>query len=164
MTLKNNQAGYWAFVACLIFMLLAQSLMPRVVVKYQPVRDTLTDWNALQLAIAMTESEFKPNAIGNTKDYGIYQITPIYVAEVNRLLGQQEYTHDQAFDITKSVEMFNILQSYKNPNQDLELAIYYHNKASWYKKRVLKNYETVKRYETLRAVLQEYSSDTFICE
>ena len=119
------------------------------------VPDTLSDWNTLQLAIAMTESEFNPKAIGTCKDYGIYQITPIYVKEVNRLLGEQIYTHNQAFDIEKSVEMFNILQSYKNPNQDIEKAIYYHNKASWYKKKVLKNYETVKRYEELRSVLKD---------
>lgn len=119
------------------------------------VPDTLSDWNTLQLAIAMTESEFNPNAVGKTNDYGIYQITPIYVKEVNRLLGSQVYTHNQAFDIEKSVEMFNIMQSFKNPNQDIETAIYFHNKAPWYKKKVLRNYETVKRYETLRSILQE---------
>jgi predicted CoA-binding protein len=117
--------------------------------------DTLSDWNTLQLAIAMTESEFNPKAVGKTNDYGIYQITPIYVKEINRLLGEQVYTHNQAFDIEKSVEMFNIMQSFKNPNQDIETAIYFHNKAPWYKKKVLRNYETVKRYETLRSILQE---------
>ena len=119
------------------------------------VPDTLSDWNTLQLAIAMTESEFNPKAIGKTKDYGVYQITPIYVKEVNRLLGGQVYTHNQAFDIKKSVEMFNALQSFKNPDQDIEKAIYYHNKATWYKKKVMKNYETVKRYEELRSILKE---------
>ena len=122
----------------------------------EPVDNTLSDWNTLQLAIAMTESEFNPKAVGKTNDYGIYQITPIYVKEINRLLGSQVYTHNQAFDIEKSVEMFNIMQSFKNPEQDIETAIYYHNKASWYKKKVLKNYETVKRYEALRSILQEY--------
>ena len=122
----------------------------------QPVLDTLSEWSTLQLAIAMTESEFNPKAVGKNMDYGIYQITPIYVKEVNRLLGDQVYTHNQAFDIEKSVEMFNILQSYKNPDQDINKAIYYHNKADWYRKRVLKNHETVKRYETLRAVLKNY--------
>ena len=117
--------------------------------------DNLSDWNTLQLAIAMTESEFNPKAVGKTNDYGIYQITPIYVKEVNRLLGKQAYTHNQAFDIEKSVEMFNVMQSFKNPNQDIETAIYFHNKAPWYKKKVMRNYETVKRYEALRSVLQK---------
>lgn len=119
--------------------------------------DTLSDWSTLQLAIAMTESEFNPKAVGKTNDYGIYQITPIYVKEINRLLGDQVYTHNQAFDIEKSVEMFNIMQSFKNPDQDIETAIYFHNKAPWYKKKVLKNYETVKRYEELRFILQSHS-------
>ena len=120
--------------------------------------DTLSDWSTLQLAIAMTESEFKPDAVGKTKDYGIYQITPIYVEELNRLLGEQVYTHNQAFDISKSVEMFNVMQEFKNPDHDIETAIYYHNKASWYKKKVLRNYETVKRYEELRSILQDYNN------
>lgn len=118
--------------------------------------DTLSDWSILQLAIAMTESEFNPDAIGKTKDYGIYQITPIYVEEINRLLGEKTYTHTQAFDMTKSVEMFNVFQSFKNPEKDIETAIYFHNKASWYKKKVMRNYETVKRYEELRSILQDY--------
>lgn len=118
--------------------------------------DTLSEWSLLQLAIAMTESEFNPDAIGKTKDYGIYQITPIYVDEINRLLGEKEYTHAQAFDITKSVEMFNVFQSFKNPEKDIETAIYFHNKASWYKRKVMRNYETVKRYEELRSILQDY--------
>lgn len=118
--------------------------------------DTLSEWSLLQLAIAMTESEFNPDAIGKTKDYGIYQITPIYVEEINRLLGEKTYTHTQAFDMTKSVEMFNVFQSFKNPEKDIETAIYFHNKASWYKKKVMRNYETVKRYEELRSILQDY--------
>ena len=118
--------------------------------------DTLSEWSLLQLAIAMTESEFNPDAIGKTKDYGIYQITPIYVEEINRLLGEKAYTHTQAFDMTKSVEMFNVFQSFKNPEKDIETAIYFHNKASWYKKKVMRNYETVKRYEELRSILQDY--------
>ena len=127
------------------------------VVEQVKADDTLSDWSTLQLAIAMTESEFNPKAVGKTKDYGIYQITPIYVKEINRLLGHQVYTHEQAFDIEKSVEMFNILQSFKNPNQDIDKAIYFHNRAPWYKKRVMKNYETVKRYEELRHILQNNS-------
>jgi sigma-B regulation protein RsbU (phosphoserine phosphatase) len=80
----------------------------------------------------------------------------IYVEEINRLLGEKTYTHTQAFDMTKSVEMFNVFQSFKNPEKDIETAIYFHNKASWYKKKVMRNYETVKRYEELRSILQDY--------
>ena len=118
-------------------------------------KDTLSEWNTLQMAIAMTESKFNPDAVGTSMDYGIYQITPIYVKEINRLLGEQVYTHDQAFNIEKSVEMFNVMQSFKNPEQDIDKAIYFHNKAPWYKKKVMMNYEIVKRYETLRSILCE---------
>ena len=116
---------------------------------------SITSGNAY--ATIDTTAEFKPDAVGKTKDYGIYQITPIYVEELNRLLGEQVYTHNQAFDIEKSVEMFNVMQEFKNPDHDIETAIYYHNKASWYKKKVLMNYETVKRYEELRSVIQDYN-------
>lgn len=113
----------------------------------------LSEWEMLQLAIAMTESNFNPKAVGTHKDYGIFQITPIYVAEVNKILGEKAYTHDQAFDITKSVEMFNILQEDKNPDKDIDKGIYNHNKSKAYKTRVKENLKVVKNYETLRSVI-----------
>ena len=127
---------------------------PVYVIEYVKAEDTLTDWQLLQMAIIMTESEFHPDALGDNNDAGLYQMIPIYVAEVNRLSGA-DYSHEDAYDIDKAMAMFEIYQSYKNPEHDRDLAIYYHNNASWYKRKVLENYEFVQRYEAVRAKMNK---------
>ncbi len=126
------------------------------VTEYVPVRDTLSDWQLLQMGIAMTESRFDPSVTGSCQDGGIYQITPIYVREANRLSGQH-YTHEDTYDIAKSLEMFAIVQDYYNPSHSEEEAIRRHNPggAGWYAARVKENLEFVKRYEAVRAALIE---------
>ena len=85
--------------------------------------DILDDWEILQMAMMKTESGFDPTAVGTSDDRGVLQITPIYVREVNRLLGEDRYTHDDAFSVSKSIEMFNIMQSKKNPRNDMARAV-----------------------------------------
>lgn len=117
-----------------------------------PTQEAISDWAKLQLAIALTESHFDPNAIGSNGDKGIFQIRDIYIAEVNRLAGTS-YTPEDAFDIGKSLEMFALMQEYKNPAHNLERAIYYHNKSTAYKRKVMENFALIERYETLREML-----------
>ena len=112
----------------------------------------LTEFDELTLAIALTESRFNPDAVGTADDVGILQIRPIYVEEVNRVCGT-EYDHKDAFDVGKSLEMFVALQDYYNPGRDLDTAIRLHNKSDAYKRKVLENLETIKRYETIRKEL-----------
>lgn len=119
-----------------------------------PQADTITDWAKLQLAIAMTESEFKADAVSQEGDRGILQLRDIYIAEVNRLSGT-DYTPTDAFDIAKSIEMFALMQDHKNPSHDTETAIYYHNKSNAYKRKVLENLAFVNRYENFRKILTE---------
>jgi len=114
--------------------------------------DTITDWAKLQLAIAMTESEFKADAIGTQGDYGLYQMRAIYVAEVNRVCGT-DYKHEDALDPDKAVEIFNAMQGYYNPTKDFDTALRYHNKSSAYKRKVFENLAFVERYEAFRGLL-----------
>lgn len=60
------------------------------------------------LAVAMVESGGDPCAIGDGgRAVGILQIHPIMVADVNRIVGQQQrYTLADRRDVRKSVEMF----------------------------------------------------------
>lgn len=111
---------------------------------------SLTDWELLELAIIKTESNFDPFAEGKTNDKGIFQVTPIWIEEVNRIAKLNnlniEYSHEDAYDIQKSLEMFNIIQSYHNPNHSINKAISIHNsKDKEYRKRVLQNFEHFKR-------------------
>lgn len=118
--------------------------------------DILSEWEVLQLAIAYTESRFRPDVVGKAEDYGVYQITPVYVREINRLSGKERFCHDDALDLCKSVEMFNVMQDFKNPGHDRDLAIRYHNRSKAYYKTVLENYEMILRYEELRRALRDY--------
>ena len=109
----------------------------------------IDDWGKLQLAIAMTESEFRPDATGTQGDRGIFQIRAIYVAEVNRLAGT-DYTPEDAYDTGKALRMFELMQTAKNPGRDMEAAIRCHNKSGAYRRKVLENLAFVERYEAFR--------------
>lgn len=123
--------------------------------RYSPDRyqiDTLTEWSLLKLAIIQTESQFNSRAIGTKQDRGLFQITPIYIKEVNRLLGEEKYSPEDAFNPDKSLEMFEIYQRFKNPTKDIDLAIKLHNPGAgkWYSKKVKANLEYLKMYEYIR--------------
>jgi len=111
--------------------------------------EEITDWDKLILAMCLTESEFRPDAVGTQGDLGLLQIRAIYVEEVNRVSGTH-YIHEDAFDIDKSLEMFSLMQEHYNPGHDIEVALRYHNKAAWYRRRVLDNLEFINRYEEVR--------------
>lgn len=119
----------------------------------------LTGWQLLEMAIMMTESDFNADAVGKTNDVGILQITPTYVKEVNRLMDTTKFTHTDAFDVMKSLEMFNTIQNIKNPEHDIDKAIYLHNpkgNAIGYEERVLRNYRWLVRQEVARSLVIEY--------
>ena len=118
-------------------------------------KDTLSDYQILQLALIYTESEGNPLAVGKSGDWGLLQITPIYVKEVNRILGEEKYSHEDAFNPEKALEMFSVAQDYHNPNHDIDAAIRLHNKAPWYGPKVLKNVQRIKAYEEYRKLVKE---------
>lgn len=115
--------------------------------------DELSEWNKLIMAIAFTESRFRPDAVGTANDFGVLQITPIYVAEVNRVSGAN-FIHEDAFSVDKSIEMFSLMQEARNPQKDRNLAIWLHNKSDAYRRTVLENLELIRRYEAVRAKLK----------
>lgn len=118
----------------------------------------LTDWEVLTLAIAKTESDFNPLARGSNNDLGVFQITPVFVREVNRILGDTVYLHEDAFDVKKSVEMMTVVQDKYNPEHDITRAIAKHNPhgdAIGYTRRVLDNMAWVRRYEEVRNLITE---------
>lgn len=115
----------------------------------QAVCDTLSDWQMFEMAVIFTESRGQTNAVGSKGDWGVMQIRDIYVREANRLAGT-EYVHEDAFDIQKSLEIFNII----NPEQDMEMALKRHNPGSkGYAYR--QNYEMIKRMEECRRIIKE---------
>ena len=118
-------------------------------------KDTLSDYQILQLAIIYTESEGNPLAIGKNQDLGCMQITPVYVEEANRILKDTLYHHTDAFCPKKSLEMFSVIQDYHNPNHDIDAGIRLHNRAPWYSQKVLRNIQRIKQYEEYRNLVQK---------
>lgn len=76
-------------------------------------------WKDFIPALVQVESRGDPNALGKNNDRGILQITPILVKEVNRISGLT-YTHDDAWDPEKSIEMFYIIARKYCPEHDFE--------------------------------------------
>ena len=111
-----------------------------------------TEWEMLQLAIIYTESRFNPAATGTARDAGLYQMTPVYVAEVNRVAGTT-YDHADAYDPALAVEIFAAMQDYYNPAHDTDTALRYHNKSADYAARVRENLEFIRRYEAARSLI-----------
>ena len=122
----------------------------------QSAPDSLSEWQVLQMDIAMTESKFNPDAVGSSQDYGILQITPIYAREASRLNKDRDYAHEEAFDTRTALEMFDVVQTGHNPERDIDKAIRLHNRAGWYSDRVRSNITFIKRMETARQIIRDY--------
>ena len=84
------------------------------------------EWQELINAIAFVESTNNPKA-KNGQSVGLLQITPIYVAECNRILGEERYTLRDREDSVKSIEMFKIYTQYHSNVQNIEKTIHVHN-------------------------------------
>lgn len=117
---------------------------------------SLISWEKLQMAIIKTECEWDSLAVGKQKDLGIFQITPIYVDEVNRILGEENYNHLDALNAEKSVKMFSIYQNHKNPTLDTDKAIRLHNPNGGYTYavKVKKNLDMIEMYERYRHLVK----------
>ena len=98
------------------------------------------EWDSLKRALIAVESEGNDLAYNEASGAtGCLQITDIYVQEVNRLLNEDRYTMDDAYDRAKSLEMFEVYQGAKNPDKDIRKAIKLHNPGAgeWYTTRVI---------------------------
>ena len=105
------------------------------------------DWTPVMEAIIQVESEGNPKAKrGNS--VGVMQITPILVAECNDILkkrkSKKRYTLADRYSISKSKEMFLLMQSVHNPLNSIEHAICAWNGGNHYNlKRTQRYFEKV---------------------
>lgn len=126
--------------------------------KVEPMPD-LSEWETTQLALILTESQMDSLAVGKANDLGILQITPIFVDEVNRLVGKDQFSHQDALSPEKSLQMLAIYQEHKNPTHDTDKAIQLHNPKGGYAyaRKVKKNIARVKTYEYYRTLVTNSS-------
>ena len=84
------------------------------------------DWTPVMEAIMKVESEGNPKAVSGNS-VGAMQITPILVKECNEILSKRKskkrYTLADRYSVEKSKEMFLLIQSYFNPENNVEKAI-----------------------------------------
>ena len=77
-------------------------------------------------AIIQVESGGDANAVSGNS-VGAMQITPIAVKECNVILEKRKsskrYTMNDRYSVAKSKEMFLLIQSYHNPQNNVEKAI-----------------------------------------
>jgi len=67
------------------------------------------DWELLLDALQDKESDNIPNAINVIEDaVGILQIRPIYLKDINRIIGYKKYKLKDRYDVKKSREMVKI--------------------------------------------------------
>ena len=83
-------------------------------------------WNPVMDAIIQVESEGNPKAVSGNS-VGAMQITPILVKDCNQILKKQkskkQYTMADRYSVSKSKEMFLIIQKYYNPENNVEKGI-----------------------------------------
>lgn len=101
------------------------------------------DWNTFVEALIIVESGASVDAIGTKEDAGLLQIRPIYVAEANRIIGEDVYSDKDRFSALCSLEMFEVVQSYHNPDRCPHMALKLHNPKApvSYHKRVMAEYD-----------------------
>lgn len=117
----------------------------------------INEWDLLISAIMQIESGHNKDAYNKDgKCAGILQITPVLVAETNRIslmkrLGKK-YTLDDRFDISKSVEMFNIIQDFYNKDHNYERAIRLWNGGPGYGVKSTQRYyeKVISEFERLK--------------
>ena len=116
--------------------------------------DTLSDWEVFTLALIKVESEYNNNAVSSVGAKGYFQMTPIYVKEVNRI-HNTDFTFDQVTDFDNAYEIFDLMQKVHNPDYDMDRALELHNgKHDWYNKRVYREMENIRIYEDMRSKIK----------
>jgi hypothetical protein len=111
------------------------------------VADSSTDWDPVMNAIIYVESRGYEKAVSGNS-VGAMQITPILIVECNNLLkkkkSKKRFKLSDRFSISKSKEMFLLIQSYYNPTNNIEKAIRMWNGGFNYSvKRTQKYFERV---------------------
>lgn len=118
--------------------------------KYIEIPKQLSEWDMFTMALVQVESEYDSLAVSSVGAKGYFQITPIYIKEVNRI-HNTNYTMDDVIDFESAYQIFDLMQQAHNQEYDMDKALILHNgNHDWYKRRVMNAYEKIKKYELIR--------------
>jgi hypothetical protein len=117
--------------------------------------DSLSKWDMFTLALMKVESNYEPAAVSSVGAKGYFQITPIYVKEVNRV-HKTNYKYDEvvkSFEL--SYEVFTLMQEAHNQEYNMDEALRLHNgDYVWYRRRVYKEMNAIEKYEQMRKMVK----------
>lgn len=112
------------------------------------INETIRELKLLHGIIRIETTNFDSLAYRKgTKAAGLLQLTPIAVKEANRLTGKKYKLKDR-FNVKKSIEIFHILQTKKNPKANIKKGAFLwvsghtsskNSYANYYVKTVLKH-------------------------
>ena len=131
----------------IVRVLVSLLLLTSTVASASPNFKNTFDWQPVIDAIIQVESNGNPKAkSGNS--VGVMQITPILVAQCNIILKERKstkrYTLADRYSVAKSKEMFLLMQSEYNTQNNIEKAIRAWNGGNNYSvKRTQRYYEKV---------------------
>ena len=119
---------------------------------------SLSEWDMFTLALMKVESNYNPKAVSSVGAKGYFQITPIYVEEVNRV-HKTNYKYDEVVkSFKKSYEVFTLMQEAHNKEYDMDEALRLHNgDRKWYHRRVYKEMNAIEKYEEMREMVKSVS-------
>ena len=136
----------------IVWVLVSLLLLTSTVASASPKFKNTFDWQPVIDAIIQVESNGNPKAkSGNS--VGAMQITPILVAQCNIILKERKstkrYTLADRYSVAKSKEMFLLMQSEYNTQNNIEKAIRAWNGGNNYSvKRTQRYYEKVMKVLT----------------
>ena len=134
-------------------------LLSEVEMKLDDVKEQpLSDWDMFTLALMKVESNYEPTAVSSKGAKGYFQITPIYVKEVNRVHKTNYIYDDVVKSFEQSYEVFTLMQEAHNKEYSMDEALRLHNgDHTWYKKRVYKEMNAIEKYEEMREMVKSVS-------
>ena len=133
-------------IKCVIIILIVFTGIPSTVFSAVKAKKAdKFDWSRVIEAIIYVESRGQRFA-KQDNSVGVMQITPILVAECNRILKRKKsdtrYKLSDRYSIEKSKEMFLLIQSVYNPKNNIEYAIRSWNGGNRYSVKKTQRYYT----------------------
>lgn len=118
--------------------------------------DDLSEWDIFTLALMKVESNYEATAVSSVGAKGYFQITPIYVEEVNRIHKTNYKFEEVVKSFDMSYEVFTLMQKAHNKEFNMDEALRLHNgDHEWYRKRVYNEMSAIKTYEKMRQMLKK---------
>lgn len=167
--MKINKIDWCDYVICVIFFIFSflyikyytpkvSAEPPNVNIESQVqdsiIQDSLIEWQIFIMALIEVECERNPNVKSHKGAVGPFQITQVYINEINRLYSTNFVLQD-AYDLNKALSIFEMMNDYYNPDRNIDKAIELHNPGAghWYNKKIKQRMQLIRFNEKVRSAI-----------